>query len=242
MVRGYSIGEPMTTLTPERIEEIRKRLEAATPGPWSTDAWEKFIRYAIEKDAETNVDAAVLLMTERGTKSQTRKDADFIAHAPQDISDLLSAYDALSRDVGTSGMETVVKMPRSPGLSPRPGSASAGFAPLAGSEGQTENELVSIGCKAADVHLTCSWPRCQCTQIPKAIQAVLNAQDRRALSRDGMREALVKAAEAYTAARECAPVGDWQGRLDERGWELAEAVRAYHKSPSPDAPRQKVEG
>jgi hypothetical protein len=36
------------------------------------------------------------------------------------------------------------------------------------------DEAIRVGCFAADVHLICSWPKCQCTQIPKAIKAALS--------------------------------------------------------------------
>lgn len=96
-------------------------------------------------------------------------------------------------------------------------------------EEQADDDLIRIGCKAADVHLTCSWPRCQCTQIPKAIQAVLNAQDRRAISRDGMREALVK---ARIFVAHLIKIGNT--------FAVGEALLAeIDTALSPDAPRQK---
>lgn len=36
-------------------------------------------------------------------------------------------------------------------------------------------KAIRIGCNAADVHLTCSYPTCSCKQIPVAIQAALNS-------------------------------------------------------------------
>jgi regulator of protease activity HflC (stomatin/prohibitin superfamily) len=41
---------------------------------------------------------------------------------------------------------------------------------------------------------------------------------------------VIEAAEQYTLAREAAPIGDWQDRIEERGWELAEAVRLLRKA------------
>ncbi len=32
---------------------------------------------------------------------------------------------------------------------------------------------VRIGCTAADIHLTCSYPECTCKQIPSAVRAVM---------------------------------------------------------------------
>lgn len=34
-------------------------------------------------------------------------------------------------------------------------------------------QAIRIGCTAADIHLTCSWPDCSCTELPKAIQAAV---------------------------------------------------------------------
>lgn len=43
---------------------------------------------------------------------------------------------------------------------------------------------------------------------------------------------LIDAARRYTAAREAAPIGDYMGRIEEAGWELAQATRAFDKSPA----------
>lgn len=37
----------------------------------------------------------------------------------------------------------------------------------------SEEEAIRVGCTAADVHLTCGYPECTCSQIPHAIRAVL---------------------------------------------------------------------
>lgn len=34
---------------------------------------------------------------------------------------------------------------------------------------------IHAGCMAADIHLTCSYPGCNCKQMPKAIEAALGA-------------------------------------------------------------------
>lgn len=40
---------------------------------------------------------------------------------------------------------------------------------------------------------------------------------------------LIAAARGYTYAREAAPIGDWQARIEDAGWQLAQTVRAYDK-------------
>ena len=35
-----------------------------------------------------------------------------------------------------------------------------------------DEELVRSACRAADIHLTCSWPDCSCTHIPRAVTAI----------------------------------------------------------------------
>lgn len=35
-------------------------------------------------------------------------------------------------------------------------------------------EAIRVGCNAAEVHLTCSYPACSCKQIPAAIRAALS--------------------------------------------------------------------
>lgn len=41
---------------------------------------------------------------------------------------------------------------------------------------------------------------------------------------------VIDRARTYTQAREACPVGNWQERLENAGWELAQAVRAYDKT------------
>jgi hypothetical protein len=64
-----------------RIEQIKQRVEAATPGPWRTGP----INYADIYGAD---DLVALCVKDR---TATVDDAQFIAHARQDIPDLLAA-------------------------------------------------------------------------------------------------------------------------------------------------------
>lgn len=40
---------------------------------------------------------------------------------------------------------------------------------------------------------------------------------------------LVIAARAYRDARRAAPIGDWEGRIEEAGWALVQAFNSYEK-------------
>ena len=70
-----------------RLEEIRKRYEAATPGPWETQS--------------TSISGERLLITEKHGTFSTRsvqmraKDADFIAHSREDIPWLVEIVEKL---------------------------------------------------------------------------------------------------------------------------------------------------
>lgn len=70
----------------EDIEAIRKRCEAATPGPWSYDFWEEYVYVSL--------DSGLFIVADLKRASQMDRDGDFIAHARQDIPTLLSALEA----------------------------------------------------------------------------------------------------------------------------------------------------
>lgn len=73
-------------LTKERLEEIRARCEAATPGLWfliETD-------YCIEVSSEDKCTPVAL--------SDNDKDAGFIAHTRQDALDLLAEVERLTKE------------------------------------------------------------------------------------------------------------------------------------------------
>ena len=90
-----------------RIEEIRARLDAATPGPWRV----------AEDDAE------VMCIDQpngngrnffHGESPQEADDAEFIAHAPADIAFLLGRVEALTDAL--VAMETLAPDLSSPGF------------------------------------------------------------------------------------------------------------------------------
>jgi hypothetical protein len=64
----------------DRLEEIRARLDAATPGPWEIEEWMTIHDvYAADGKSEPTVATHVRTL-----------DADLIAHAPADIAWLLA--------------------------------------------------------------------------------------------------------------------------------------------------------
>ena len=71
--------------TPD-LEAIRRRVDAATPGPWARHG------------ADVHADAGGVLFTGRDGSSEVRRqadlDAEFVAHARADILALLARVDA----------------------------------------------------------------------------------------------------------------------------------------------------
>lgn len=85
-------------LPQERLEEIRKREQAATEGPWSVARCEGEhgeIDYDIESPHE-KITSKIACAVER------RHDAELVAHARQDIPDLLAAL--------TQAQETIAQL------------------------------------------------------------------------------------------------------------------------------------
>lgn len=60
-----------------RVEDIKARLDAATPGPWEAQG---------QEDNDTGFDVVI----KEVAVVQYRRDADLIAHAPTDLRDLLA--------------------------------------------------------------------------------------------------------------------------------------------------------
>ncbi|MFZ7945721.1 hypothetical protein [Neobacillus sp. 19] len=94
----------MQRLTDEQLAEIRKRAEAATPGPW---VWEKFALDEDDWDTEMpwlgNATESVMDFGDceqyyptQGTPPNDA-DAEFIAHARQDVPKLLAEVARLNR-------------------------------------------------------------------------------------------------------------------------------------------------
>ena len=84
-------------LTDERIAEIRARVEAATPGPWEVD--DKYSDQFVVCELDEYV--AVSASTDADIGLDGRADAEFIAHARQDVPDLLDERDVLIQRLAT---------------------------------------------------------------------------------------------------------------------------------------------
>lgn len=79
--------EPMTD---EEIAAIRARAEAATPGPWETDDVESWYVYKVERGSGVATEVAEFL-----SRMLRQSDAAFVAHARQDVPDLLAEIERL---------------------------------------------------------------------------------------------------------------------------------------------------
>jgi hypothetical protein len=86
------------------VEEIQARLEAATPGPWfrSPEAALRLDGTITVRARSGNQPIARIRSVDRDElwpdpDGQTKRDAEFIAHAPVDISYLLSGVEQVRR-------------------------------------------------------------------------------------------------------------------------------------------------
>lgn len=78
--------ENTTPLTPERLAEIRERLDARTPGHWMFDAQPRARRIVVQpRHYRTNV-----LISDR-----LAADHALLSHAPDDLTDLLAEVERL---------------------------------------------------------------------------------------------------------------------------------------------------
>lgn len=77
----------MTSITPEQIAEIKARTEKATPGPWIEVSHGNTVKSHGVDSLTGNVCSAI---------SPRTQNAAFIAHARQDIPDLLAEVERLT--------------------------------------------------------------------------------------------------------------------------------------------------
>jgi hypothetical protein len=82
----------------ERVDEIRQRLEAATPGPWKADATENDVP-VVCVDGPIPGTATVLF---EGDWAE-QPDAELIAHAPTDLAFLLDEVTQLTDQLAAAG-------------------------------------------------------------------------------------------------------------------------------------------
>lgn len=83
----------MTDIDEKRIAEIEARVERATEGPWAKNPFTAHVD-AFEIGEPLPI-CALLWPTELRTEDQVIADGEFIAHARQDIPDLLAALKAI---------------------------------------------------------------------------------------------------------------------------------------------------
>jgi hypothetical protein len=85
-----------------RLDEIRARLEAATPGPWYAESFAGIFS-AAERLREVDESGSLVAddpLCVVGDCINTDSDTEFIAHAPEDIAWLLKVAEA-ALDLGT---------------------------------------------------------------------------------------------------------------------------------------------
>lgn len=110
--------EPMTA---ERLQEIRARHEAATPGPWAYEAHGDSGDYGVGviMDGNDNYiegyndDNDCLLVEVVAIEVKNIVDADFIAHAHVDIPALLDEVERLNAELAEIRKNSIV-IPQSP--------------------------------------------------------------------------------------------------------------------------------
>jgi len=86
----------VTKIPTDTLDEMRARVDAATPGPWTT------YRHAYGVGIETgDPDDGIQLFIETWglTYPEHEEDAEFIAHAREDMPRLLDALDAAEAEV-----------------------------------------------------------------------------------------------------------------------------------------------
>lgn len=79
-----------------RIDAIRKRLEAATKGPWYVSHDGSHVSSRLDPNGSTGSYHFAVI---HGWTHETRHNGEFIAHAPQDIAFLLERLDAMGKDL-----------------------------------------------------------------------------------------------------------------------------------------------
>ncbi|MFJ4026045.1 hypothetical protein ACIPWF_00685 [Paenarthrobacter sp. NPDC089989] len=78
-------------------EQMKARLEAATPGPWKADSYEVIASPFLLIVADVDLHM---------TNEQGSKNATFIAHAPADLAKLHAALDAVETQCAATDLET----------------------------------------------------------------------------------------------------------------------------------------
>ena len=84
-------------LTPDQLDAIRSRLNAATPGPWIAEYSSEQGNCVIPHDALSTREAVCVTRLYHAAA-----DAELIAHAPTDLADLLTEVDRLTADLAAA--------------------------------------------------------------------------------------------------------------------------------------------
>lgn len=100
------------SITEKRLDEIRERLDAATPGPWMPDNDEP--GYVIAPDDPSGWDGYLIARTvdHDGGLFVQEHNAELIAHAPQDLADLLAEVGRLRGELAKAREITEDKVER----------------------------------------------------------------------------------------------------------------------------------
>jgi Ead/Ea22-like protein len=90
-------------ITPEELATIRKRAEKATPGPWHV-----YAAYSLSDITPETRTCIVDCVASDGTLA--REDAEFIAHAREDIPRLLDEIERLQRVIAALDDEGMFRL------------------------------------------------------------------------------------------------------------------------------------
>lgn len=115
-------------MSPERLAEIRARLEAATPGPWKarrtrTDLAFHVPAMVVWERSEGTTRVLTFVAVCEAALAPNDANADLIANAPTDLADLLAEVERLEQVGrvlwhGLEGLAACVEELRHPSLSP----------------------------------------------------------------------------------------------------------------------------
>ncbi|MET9813213.1 hypothetical protein [Streptomyces sp. NPDC006355] len=90
------VGDQPQPLDDMRLAEITARAKAATPGPWCTDSWEIYQGAEYEPGISQWIGETCRGAT---TCEQDRADAEFVAHAREDVPALMAEVERLTAEL-----------------------------------------------------------------------------------------------------------------------------------------------
>lgn len=83
-------GARLKMITEERLKEIEARAKAAEAGPWDIDLLDDRVEAVGRKATDHGGENAWVLLSDGSPYTLDRADAEFIAHARQDVPDLVA--------------------------------------------------------------------------------------------------------------------------------------------------------